>query len=578
MSTEYPMYRYWPSIPWHKLERKVYKLQKRIYKASQRGNVKLVHRLQRLLTHSQAAKYIAVRRITQDNQGRKTAGVDGVRSLSPAARIEMVTKLKLTSKAKPVRRVWIPKPGKTEKRPLGIPTMSCRCLQALLKMAIEPEWEAQFEPNSYGFRPGRSCHDAIGAIYLSLKQKSKYILDADIKGCFDNIHHQKLLSKLNTTPTMRRVIRSWLKAGVIDGERLFGTEKGVPQGGAISPLLANIALHGLENRLKEYICNIPLRYPNGRAMNSKDKRQSLSVIRYADDFVIMHANKEIVEQAQVLTRQWLEEIGLSLHREKTTVVHSLSCDCGKPGFNFLGFHIRQYAAGKHQCGVNSHGDKLQFKTNIRPSKESIKAHYQKLKNITNSLKGISVEEYLGRINPIILGWSQYYSRAVSSETFGKLDFMLNFKVLNTLERKHRRNGRKWALHHYYRKIGNRSHTLVTTKEGKITARLARHTNTSIKRHIKVRGSASPYDGNLIYWATRMGMHPEMPRRKAMLLKKQQGKCLYCGLIFQTGDVLEIDHKIPRSLGGKDEYKNLQLLHRHCHDEKTVMDFRLPRCR
>lgn len=570
------MYRWWTHIPWRKLELKVYKLQKRIYKASQRGNVKLVHRLQRLLTHSWAAKYIAVRRITQDNQGRKTAGVDGIRSLSPAARIEMVTKLKLTSKVKPVRRVWIPKPGKTEKRPLGIPTMSCRCLQALLKMTIEPEWEAQFEPNSYGFRPGRSCHDAIGAIYLSLKQKSKYILDADIKGCFENINHQKLLSKLNTTSKMRGVIKSWLKAGVIDNERLFETEKGVPQGGAISPLLANIALHGLENRLKEYICNIPLRYSNGRVMNSKDKRQSLSVIRYADDFVIMHSEKRIVEQAQVLTQQWLEEIGLSLHQEKTTVVHSLSNDCGKPGFNFLGFHIRQYATGKHQCGVNSRGEKLHFKTNIRPSKRSVKTHYQKLKNITNSLKGISVEEYLGRINPVILGWSRYYSRVVSSKTFGKLDFMLDYKVLNTLERKHRRKGRRWALHHYYRQIGNRSHTLVTAKEGKITARLARHNDMSIQRHIKVRGATSPYDGNLIYWATRMGMHPEMPKRKAMLLKKQQGKCPHCGLIFQNEDLLEIDHKIPRSIGGKDEYKNLQLLHRHCHDEKTAIDACLQR--
>ena len=246
MNTVRPMYK-WSDIPWRKLEKNVYKLQKRIFKASSRGDVKLVRRLQKLLIKSMAAKLLAVRRVTQDNKGSKTAGVDGVKSLTPEQRLALTDKITLGSKVAPTRRVWIPKPGKEEKRPLGIPTMYDRALQGLIKLALEPEWEARFEPNSYGFRPGRSCHDAIGAIFLSIKQKSKYVLDADISQCFDKINHNKLLEKLNTFPTLRRQIRAWLKAGVMDGIELKPTSCGTPQGGVISPLLANIALHGMDS-------------------------------------------------------------------------------------------------------------------------------------------------------------------------------------------------------------------------------------------------------------------------------------------------------------------------------------------
>ena len=194
MNTVEPMYE-WSDIPWRKLERNVYKLQKRIYKASRRGDVKLVRRLQKLLIKSRAARLLAVRRVTQDNQGRKTAGVDGVKSLTPKQRLILVNKLTLGSKVAPTRRVWIPKPGKEEKRPLGIPTMYDRALQGLVKLVLEPEWEARFEPNSYGFRPGRSCHDAIEAIFNAIRYKPKFVLDADISQCFDKINHKKLLEK-----------------------------------------------------------------------------------------------------------------------------------------------------------------------------------------------------------------------------------------------------------------------------------------------------------------------------------------------------------------------------------------------
>lgn len=212
-----------------------------------------MRRLQKTLLRSWTAKLLATRRVTQDNQGKKTAGVDGIKNLTPKQRLELIHKLNLTGKSKPTRRVWIPKPGKTEKRPLGIPTMLDRALQALAKLALEPEWEAKFEPNSYGFRPGRSCHDAIQAIFDAIKQKSKYVLDADIAQCFDKINHDKLLQKVNTFPTLSKQIKAWLKSGVIDSRIFERTEYGTPQGGVtLSPLLANIALHGMETLVKEY--------------------------------------------------------------------------------------------------------------------------------------------------------------------------------------------------------------------------------------------------------------------------------------------------------------------------------------
>jgi RNA-directed DNA polymerase len=242
----------WKNINWKQIERKVFKLQKRIYKASERGDVKAVKRLQKTLSRSWSAKMLAVRKVSQDNQGKKTAGIDGIKSLKPKERLELVKTLKLTGKSKPTRRVWIPKPGKKEKRPLGIPTMYDRALQSLVKMMLEPEWEAKFlETNSYGFRPGRSCHDAIHQIFLELIKTSKYILDTDISKCFDNINHQILLKKLNTYPSLRRQIKAWLKSGVMDNGLFEETESGTPQGGVISPLLANIALYGMEKHIRE---------------------------------------------------------------------------------------------------------------------------------------------------------------------------------------------------------------------------------------------------------------------------------------------------------------------------------------
>jgi RNA-directed DNA polymerase len=229
----------WRQLPWRKFEQHVYRIQKRIYRASQRGNTRAVQKLQKLLMKSEAARLLAVRRVSQDNQGKKTAGVDGVKNLKPQQRKQMAQLIhpkQWPLKAQPVRRVFIPKPGKDEQRALGIPTMYERGRQCLVKLALEPEWEARFENNSYGFRPGRSCHDAIEAIFSDICQKARYVFDADIRGCFDNIDQAALLKKLQTYPRMRQAIKAWLKSGVMTEGEFTPTESGTPQGGVISPL------------------------------------------------------------------------------------------------------------------------------------------------------------------------------------------------------------------------------------------------------------------------------------------------------------------------------------------------------
>lgn len=308
----------WKDVEWRKLEQRVYKLQKRIFRASNRGDVKAVRKLQKTLMRSWSARMLAVRRVTQNNQGKKTAGIDGVKSLTPKQRLKLVPQLRLNSKVKPTRRVWIPKPGTEEKRPLGIPTMYDRTLQALVKLALEPEWEARFETNSYGFRPGRSCHDAIEAIFTIIAQKARYVLDADIAKCFDKINHDALLRKLNTFPTIRRQVRAWLKAGVMDGNTLYPTSEGTPQGGVISPLLANIALHGMENRIKQAFPKRDITL-KGKYIGYKSEAR---LVRYADDFCVLHEDLTVVQRCQQIINEWLKDIGLELKPSKTRITHT----------------------------------------------------------------------------------------------------------------------------------------------------------------------------------------------------------------------------------------------------------------
>lgn len=558
----------WNAIPWRKLERKVFKLQKRIYKASLRGDVKAIRQLQKTLLHSWSAKCLAVRRVTQDNRGKKTAGVDGLSNLSPKARLILVQSLKPGDKAAPTRRVWIPKPGcEGEKRPLSIPTLYDRTLQSLVKLALEPEWEARFEPNSFGFRPGRNAHDAIKAIFNTIKFKPKYVLDADIAKCFDKINHNVLLSKLNTFPTIRRQIRAWLKAGVIDFSAYANRQKtysktseGVPQGGTISPLLANLALHGMENRIKQVALTLP-----GR---KTENCRAISLIRFADDFVILHKDLAVIQRCQQIISKWLSELGLELKPSKTRISHTLNMYEGYVGFDFLGFTVRQFPVGKYHSGKSSNGELLGYKTLITPSKTKLKTHTQKIGKLIDGHKSVPQSDLIAHLNPVIRGWTNYYSGVVSKRIFNSADTILFSQLKAWAEHRHPNKSSWWTCQKYWQTIGT-DNWVFKPHNQKI--RLLKHRETRIMRHIQVQGSRSPFDGDWVYWSSRMGKHPEAPTRVATLLKTQKGKCTHCGLFFNDGDLMEIDHKIPRSKSGKDSYDNLQLLHGHCHDAKTAAD-------
>lgn len=559
-----PVYE-WKGLPWKRFERQVFKLQKRIYQASRRGDTKMVHRLQRLLMKSWAARCLAVRRVTQDNRGKKTAGVDGVRNLTPLQRLDLARALATPAKAQPVRRVWLPKSGTSEKRALGIPTMHNRAAQTLVRFALEPEWEARFEPNSFGFRPGRSCHDAIQRVFNGICLKPKYVLDADIAACFDRIDRTALLRKLQTFPAIQRPIRGWLDAGVLDGKDLFPTEEGVPQGAALSPLLANIALHGLETVIRAA-------FPS--------KHQGVYpwkplVIRYADDFIVLHEDLAVIQQAEQIAAAWLAGMGLELKGSKTRIVHTLHPHEGRPGFDFLGFNVRQYPVGKTHAtrGKNRNSGQRTFKTLIKPSSAAQQRHLASLVEEVRRHRQAPQTVLIENLNRKIGGWANYYSTEVSKVVFTRLDHLLYRKLKHWAERRHPTKSHTWVRQHYWHTWGSRN-WVFGPKDGRS---LALHSDTPIRRHSMVKGTASLFDGDVVYWAKRLGRHPELPKSKAHLLKRQEGRCAWCGLLFtHLDELMESDHTVPKALGGSDHPGNRQLLHGHCHDAKTAQDGSLRR--
>jgi RNA-directed DNA polymerase len=533
----------WKILPWKKFQRNVFRLQKRIYQASRRDDRQRVHNLQRLLLRSWSARCLAVRQVTQDNRGKHTPGVDGVASLTPPQRLRLAHRLRHLRRwtVQPIRRVYIPKPGQpTEQRGLGIPVMADRACQALVKLALEPEWEAKFEPNSYGFRPGRSTHDAIEAIFNTICRKPKFVYDADIAKCFDRIAWKPLLDKLNTIPWIQRLVKDWLKAGILDNGQWLFPEAGTPQGGVISPLLANIALHGLET-----------------AVVAVSKRYRITVIRYADDFVILCQDLATLQQAIAVARTWLAGMGLEIKASKTRLTHTLNVYAGTVGFDFLGFHVRQYAVGQYR--TRTYAGQPGYKTLITPNTKGIKRHSEATRDTTRQYVGASQAALIAQLNPQIRGWTLYYRASVAKRLFSKLDTHMHSKLTRWAKRRHPRKGRAWRYQRYWQRQGTRTNF----SDG--THTLIHYADMPITRHIKVKGDQSPYDGDWVYWGERLRKDPTRPLRVTRLLKLQQGRCECCGLRLTTEDVIEVHHQDGNR--NNNRYTNLALLHAHCHDRR-----------
>ncbi|MEI7837130.1 MAG: group II intron reverse transcriptase/maturase [Planctomycetota bacterium] len=562
MSTPETVMYDWNTIDWRTLERSVFKLQKRIYQAAGRNDTTAVHQLQRLLIKSKAAALLAVRRVAQVNRGKRTAGVDGVASLTNTQKLTLAHEIManpLPPEAQPVRRVWIPKPGKDEKRPLGIPVMADRARQALAKMALEPEWEAKFEPNSYGFRPGRSCHDAVEAIFSAIQQAQKYVLDADIAKCFDRIDQQALLDKLGTFPTLRRAIKVWLKAGIMDGGKLFPVDEGTPQGGVISPLLANIALHGLETAVRSAF---PHFKPPRKTPTVRWKPQ---VIRYADDFVIIHPDLDALKRAKEIAAEWLKGMGLEMKPSKTRITHTLREIDGPPGFDFLGFSVRQYERGMNRCPTNGMGVRLGFTPSIRPSTESQKRLLCKVRDILHRHRTAPQRAIIGLLNPILRGWGNYFSAAVSKDVFHRMDHFIFWKLYAWASRRHSDKGRGWIIRKYWLR-GPHGFSRFGV-EG--TYRLLKLSDIPIERHVKVQGIRSPFDGDAVYWSMRAGKYPDLRRSISGLIRKQQGLCPRCGMFFCTGDHMV---KVSASWAATGiQPGDLALVHAYCVGTTAVCD-------
>jgi RNA-directed DNA polymerase len=496
----------WRQVDWRRVEDDVRRLRQRIFTASKAQDLKKVRNLQKLMLRSRANTLLSVRRVTERNAGRLTAGVDGEVVLTPEAKAKLADRVHQMAepfKAMPVRRVYIPKAGsRAKRRPLGIPVIADRAHQARVVNALEPEWEACFEPKSYGFRPGRGCHDAIQAVYEVVKGKRPrrlVALDADLAQAFDQLAHDHILAMLGTFPA-RGMVAQWLKADVVEEGRLHRTEDGVPQGGVVSPLLLNVALHGMERAAG-------VRYRKTGQQASQIAAGCPALVRYADDFVVLcHSRQEALEVKARLA-DWLASRGLAFNEDKTRVV---SLD---EGFDFLGFNVRRYRG----------------KTLIKPSKAAIRRIRERLRTELRSLRGTNAQAVIKKLNPIIRGWAAYNRTGVSSEVFNTLDGYLWQLTFKWARFSHTNKPTRWVVDRYYGRFNKSRRDRWVFGDRKSGAYLHKFLWTSIVRHQIVKHGASPDDPALAdYWAHRRRKTPlPIDKTSRWLLKAQDGQCAIC---------------------------------------------------
>lgn len=550
----------WDLVPWHQVERDVRRLRQRIFTASRAGDHKKVRNLQKLMLRSRANALVAVRRVTELNAGRKTAGVDGKVAVDAEQKAELVDWLQHHTQAwspRPVKRVYVPK-SNGRRRPLGIPVIADRCLQALTVNALEPEWEARFEPRSYGFRPGRGCHDAIVAIHTTASRtdaKRLWVLDADLAAAFDHLNHDHIRDSLGGFPG-RELVGQWLTAGVIEDGRFTTTDEGAPQGGVISPLILNVALHGMETAAG-------VRYHNTGTRAGKTMARCPVVIRYADDVIALCHTREQAEQVKARLAGWLAARGLAFNEDKTQITHL------HRGVDFLGFTIRRFPNGKLLT---------------KPSNEAMRRIRKRLSTEIRALRGSNADAVIAKINPIVSGWTAYYRIGVSKRAFNALDAHMWKLIHKWTKLTHPNKPRHWIITRYFGKFNPARQDRWIFGSRDTGFYLRKFAWTPIVRHRMVAGTASPDDPSLTdYWARRRRRNPPPAGTTTLLLlRAQHGRCPLCRELLLHAEHepqspqeweqwLTATRKATRKhaviawgAGTPDERTATRLIHNHCH--------------